>query len=100
MPPLLLAGWVTAVSFLDSGRPGGVETPLKVDADDIKEYLGRQKFQYEVAERTSVPGVATGLAVTGTGGDVLFIEATAIDGDKGSLTLTGQSGGETVLAHT
>ncbi len=68
------------------------DEPLKVDAGDIKEYLGRPKFQNEVAERTSVPGVATGLAVTGTGGDVLFIEATAIDGDKGALTLTGQLG--------
>ncbi len=63
-----------------------------VDAEDIKEYLGRPKFQNEVAERTSVPGVATGLAVTGTGGDVLFIEASAIDGEKGALTLTGQLG--------
>jgi ATP-dependent Lon protease len=69
-----------------------VEKPLKVDAADVKEYLGRAKFQNEVAERTSVPGVATGLAVTGTGGDVLFIEASAIDGEKGSLTLTGQLG--------
>src|SRR5438105_3593637 len=68
------------------------ETPLKVDATDIREYLGKRKFEYEVVERTSVPGVATGLAVTGTGGDVLFIEASAIDGEKGSLTLTGQLG--------
>ena len=43
-------------------------------------YLGRQKFFFEAAERTAVPGVATGLAVTGIGGDVLFIEATAMDG--------------------
>ena len=68
------------------------EAPLKVDASDIREYLGKRKFEYEVAERTSVPGVATGLAVTGTGGDVLFIEASAIDGEKGTLTLTGQLG--------
>ncbi|HVD01810.1 MAG TPA: endopeptidase La, partial [Candidatus Dormibacteraeota bacterium] len=74
---------------LDSNKGEG---SLKVDAADIKEYLGRPKFQNEVAERTSVPGVATGLAVTGTGGDVLFIEASAIDGEKGSLTLTGQLG--------
>jgi ATP-dependent Lon protease len=66
--------------------------PLRVDTGDIKEYLGRPKFQNEVAERTSVPGVATGLAVTGTGGDVLFIEASAIDGEVGALTLTGQLG--------
>jgi ATP-dependent Lon protease len=54
-------------------------------------YLGRPKFTPETAERTSVPGVATGLAVTGAGGDVLFIEATAMEGDPG-LTLTGQLG--------
>lgn len=72
---------------------------MKVDADDLREYLGRQKFFFEAAERTSVPGVATGLAVTGSGGDVLFIEATRIeesDGNGGSasggLTLTGQLG--------
>ena len=53
--------------------------------------LGRQRFFQESVERTAIPGVATGLAVTGTGGDVLFIEATAIDGDKG-LVLTGQLG--------
>jgi ATP-dependent Lon protease len=71
-------------------------TKLVVDGPDIRRYLGRQKFFFEAAERTSVPGVATGLAVTGTGGDVLFIEATRMepDGDtKGTnLTLTGQLG--------
>src|SRR5439155_1005013 len=45
--------------------------PVTIDVTDIREYLGRQKFWFEAAERTSVPGVATGLAVTGTGGDVL-----------------------------
>jgi len=75
-----------------------VEAPVRVDADDLREYLGRQKFFFEAAERTSVPGVATGLAVTGTGGDVLFIEATRIEesdangGASGGLTLTGQLG--------
>src|SRR5215212_3776245 len=54
---------------------GQASTPLVVDADDVRGYLGRQKFFFEAAERTAVPGVATGLAVTGTGGDVLFIEA-------------------------
>ena len=54
-------------------------------------HLGRPKFFAEAAERTATPGVATGLAVTGTGGDVLFIEATASDGEPG-LTLTGQLG--------
>jgi ATP-dependent Lon protease len=69
--------------------------PVHVDADALVRYLGRPKFTPESAERTSVPGVATGLAVTGTGGDVLFIEATAMDpgtaGEPG-LTLTGQLG--------
>ena len=52
---------------------------------------GRQSFFQESVERTAIPGVSTGLAVTGTGGDVLFIEATAMEGDKG-LVLTGQLG--------
>jgi ATP-dependent Lon protease len=68
-----------------------VERPVHVDADALVGYLGRPKFTPESAERTSVPGVATGLAVTGAGGDVLFIEATAMDGEPG-LTLTGQLG--------
>ena len=72
---------------------GEVEAPVTVDGDDVRTYLGRPKFFFEAAERTSVPGVATGLAVTGTGGDVLFIEATReTDADKDGLTLTGQLG--------
>ena len=55
---------------------GDATAPIAIDADDVREYLGRQKFFFEAAERTAVPGVATGLAVTGVGGDVLFIEAT------------------------
>jgi ATP-dependent Lon protease len=69
----------------------GAEAPIHVDADALVGYLGRPRFTPESAERTSVPGVATGLAVTGAGGDVLFIEATAMEGDPG-LTLTGQLG--------
>jgi ATP-dependent Lon protease len=65
--------------------------PLHIGAGDVPTYLGRQKFYAEAADRTSVPGVATGLAVTGTGGDVLFIEASASEGEP-SLTLTGQLG--------
>ena len=57
----------------------------------MSEYLGRRRFHDEVAERVLVPGVATGLAVTGVGGDVLFVEATAMDGEPG-LTVTGQLG--------
>jgi ATP-dependent Lon protease len=70
---------------------GKSEAPLRIDAADIKEYLGRTKFHFEAAERTKVPGVATGLAVTGHGGDVLFIEVAGMEGKEG-LTLTGQLG--------
>ena len=67
------------------------ETPLTVDSDDVREWLGRARFFFEAADRTAVPGVATGLAVTGTGGDVLYVEASMMDGPEG-LTLTGQLG--------
>jgi ATP-dependent Lon protease len=70
---------------------GGVETPVVVDIDVVRDALGRQKVFQEVAERTAVPGVATGLAVTGTGGDVLFVEATSMEGGN-ELMLTGQLG--------
>ncbi len=70
---------------------GSVQAPVAVDAGDVRTWLGRPRFFFEAADRTSVPGVATGLAVTGVGGDVLFIEATAMDGPEG-LTLTGQLG--------
>ncbi|PWU51921.1 endopeptidase La [Micromonospora sp. S4605] len=66
-------------------------SPVRVDTDNLARYLGRPKFTPESAERTAVPGVATGLAVTGAGGDVLFIEATSMEGEPG-LTLTGQLG--------
>jgi ATP-dependent Lon protease len=65
--------------------------PVTVDVDAVRDALGRQKVFQEAAARTAVPGVATGLAVTGVGGDVLFIEANAMKG-KGGLTLTGQLG--------
>ena len=72
---------------------GEATAPVNVDVVDIREYLGRPRFFFEAAERTSVPGVATGLAVTGTGGDVLFIEATRMDGEgPDALMLTGQLG--------
>jgi ATP-dependent Lon protease len=67
------------------------EAPVTVDLDLVRDALGRQKVFQEAAARTAVPGVATGLAVTGTGGDVLFIEANQMKG-KGGLTLTGQLG--------
>jgi ATP-dependent Lon protease len=65
--------------------------PVRVSAESLREYLGRPRFTPESVERTAVPGVATGLAVTGAGGDVLFVEATAMPGTHG-LTLTGQLG--------
>jgi len=68
-----------------------VEPPVHVDVPFVRDALGRQKVFQEVAERTAMPGVATGLAVTGTGGDVLFVEATSMDGG-GDLVLTGQLG--------
>src|SRR4051794_22015093 len=67
------------------------DTVVAVDGDNLRDFLGRPRFLPESAERTAVPGVATGLAVTGTGGDVLFIEATAMEGERG-LALTGQLG--------
>jgi len=70
---------------------GDATAPITVDEEDVAGYLGRARFWHEAAERTAVPGVATGLAVTGAGGDVLFIEATTMDGEPG-LTLTGQLG--------
>ena len=69
---------------------GKVEAPVELGLEEVRDALGRQKFYREAADRTAVPGVATGLAVTGTGGDVLFVEATASKGDK--LVLTGQLG--------
>src|SRR3954464_15423794 len=70
---------------------GAAEGRIAIDVDALREALGRQKHFQESVERTAIPGVSTGLAVTGTGGDILFIEATAMDGDKG-LVLTGQLG--------
>ncbi len=68
---------------------GGAQ--VTVDVDDLRGLLGRPRFEDDHADRTGVPGVATGLAVTGAGGDVLYVETTAMDGDTG-LTLTGQLG--------
>jgi ATP-dependent Lon protease len=67
------------------------QDPVTIDEPDLVGYLGRPRFTPESAERTAVPGVATGLAVTGLGGDVLYIEAGANDGEPG-LQLTGQLG--------
>ncbi|MFP3881845.1 MAG: endopeptidase La [Actinomycetota bacterium] len=78
----------TRIAGDDSEDPGA----LVIDDGDISEYLGNPKiWKDEASDRTDVPGVATGLAVTGAGGDVLFIEASAMEGERG-LTLTGQLG--------
>ncbi|GIU89814.1 MAG: hypothetical protein KatS3mg010_0913 [Acidimicrobiia bacterium] len=66
-------------------------TPVVVDEPDVREHLGRARFRPEDAARAPVPGLATGLAVTGAGGDVLTIEVTGMDGEAG-LQVTGQLG--------
>ena len=73
---------------------GEAELPVTVGPDDLHGYIGHPRFTPESAERTAVPGVATGLAVTGTGGDVLFIEASLADRETGDtgVRLTGQLG--------
>ncbi len=70
---------------------GGAPTPVLLDRPQVRDFLGRRRFTDEVRARVAVPGVATGLAVTGAGGDVLFVETTAMEGDAG-LTVTGQLG--------
>ncbi|ADB51347.1 endopeptidase La [Conexibacter woesei] len=70
---------------------GKAEPPVKLDLAAVRDALGRQRFFQEAAIRTAVPGVATGLAVTGAGGDVLFVEAVKMPGKSG-LVLTGQLG--------
>ncbi len=82
----LLRGAATKIAAGEAG-----DGPIAIDEAALRETLGRQRFFQESVERTAIPGVSTGLAVTGTGGDVLFIEATAMEGDKG-LVLTGQLG--------
>jgi ATP-dependent Lon protease len=67
------------------------EVHVQLEADNLIDFLGPEKFQHEVAQRTSQPGVATGLAWTPAGGDILFIESTRMPG-KGELVLTGQLG--------
>jgi ATP-dependent Lon protease len=73
---------------------GKHKAPITIDLDAVRDALGRQKFFQESAARTAVPGVATGLAVTGAGGDVLFVEATTMKAQSpnGGLELTGQLG--------
>jgi ATP-dependent Lon protease len=77
-----------------SASASTVATPVKIDLEVVRDALGKQKFFQESAARTATPGVATGLAVTGAGGDVLFVEATAMKGGGAGngLVLTGQLG--------
>ncbi|MGH8980788.1 MAG: endopeptidase La [Acidimicrobiales bacterium] len=70
---------------------GELVSPVTVKEGAVRTWLGRPRFFFEAADRVGAPGVATGLAVTGAGGDVLFVEAAAADGPEG-LTLTGQLG--------
>ncbi|MFQ6228505.1 endopeptidase La [Nocardia sp. NPDC002869] len=74
-----------------SGHTEATAPPLTIDIAELKDYLGRPRFTPDSAERTAVPGVSTGLAVTGLGGDILYIEANTAEGDR-ALTLTGQLG--------
>jgi ATP-dependent Lon protease len=73
---------------------GELELPVAVGPDALRDYIGRPRHTPETAERTAVPGVATGLAVTGAGGEVLFVEASLADPETGStgVSLTGQLG--------
>jgi len=84
---LLAKGFRKAATRLATGA-----TSVSIDVDDLKGLIGRPRFTPESHERTSVPGVASGLAVTGMGGDVLYIEASSLPGDSAGLTLTGQLG--------
>lgn len=96
-----LASVIRGVAMKIAERPsapteaeGATETETNavvVDQIDVAEYLGPIKFFHDVAEHTNCPGVATGLAVTPVGGDILFVEATAMPG-KGKLQLTGKLG--------
>jgi ATP-dependent Lon protease len=70
----------------------GKATPIHVSAEQLADYLGRQRFFEEAAERIDRPGIATGLSVTPVGGEILFIEAAAMPGKEDQLTLTGQLG--------
>jgi len=70
----------------------GRETPIHITAEQVPDYLGRQRFFEEAAERIDRPGIATGLVVTSVGGEINFIEAAVMPGKDSQLTLTGQLG--------
>jgi len=79
------------IASSEGGTAAG-HAPVAIEADALADYLGPPRFKSDVAFRTSRPGVATGVAWTETGGDVLFIEAALLPGGKGAVTLTGQLG--------
>jgi ATP-dependent Lon protease len=100
----LVSGWTREAGVRDLERQigkitrkavrkiaSGETTTVTVDDDDLKELVGRPRFRNEDASRAPIPGLATGLAVTGAGGDVLTIEVTSMDGDTG-MQVTGQLG--------
>ncbi len=78
-----------ALEYVKAGRPEDIT--FSIDEGDVADYLGRQRFHSEVAARTALPGVATGLAWTPVGGDILFVETSSMPG-KGNLQITGQLG--------
>jgi ATP-dependent Lon protease len=80
-----------AVQVAEKGEEDRDEIHVVLKEENLVDFLGPEKFQHEVAQRTSQPGVATGLAWTPAGGDILFIESTRMPG-KGELVLTGQLG--------
>ena len=80
-----------AVKVVTGEAPSDPDAKFVVDADDVPEYLGPQKYMPEMSDRTAEPGVATGLAWTPVGGEIMFVEATKMPG-KGGLMLTGQLG--------
>ena len=87
----LLRKTATRIASLAVPGTGSDEPAVTIDHEAVRDALGRQRFFQESAERTAVPGVATGLSVTGAGGDVLFIETTSMPG-KDDFVLTGQLG--------
>jgi ATP-dependent Lon protease len=86
-------GGASEATAKDAVPEAGHANPIAIDRAAVRETLGRPKFELEAAARTEVPGVATGLAVTSVGGDVLFVEAASMAGQgDGGLVLTGQLG--------
>jgi ATP-dependent Lon protease len=87
-----VAGIIRAIAVkIAEETVGEADYPIKVTVDDLNEFLGPPKHTSEMAERTEIPGVATGLVWTQVGGEIIFVEATKMKG-KGALSLTGQLG--------